>query len=159
MSSIIVGIADLKVSKCPHIITTLGLGSCVGTTIFDPQTRIGGLVHVLLPSSNGEFINNKAKYADSGIPELIDRLIAMGAKRSSLVAKMAGGASMFSNGGSSCVFNVGQRNVAMCRDVLSKLRIKLIASDTGGNYGRTIELNTENGQLLIKTIGHGNKII
>ena len=159
MSSIIVGIADLKISKSPNIITTIGLGSCVGVTIFDSQMHIGGLVHVLLPSANGEIVKNKAKYADTGIPELIDRLIAMGSKRGCLVAKMAGGASMFTNDGSSCVFNVGQRNVAMSKDVLSKQRIKLISSDTGGNYGRTVELNTENGQLLIKTIGHGNKII
>ncbi len=159
MSSIIVGIADLKVAERPHIITTLGLGSCVGTTLFDPHLHIGGLVHVLLPSCNGDSAGNKAKYADTGIIELIDRLLSMGSNRSSLVAKMAGGASMFSQSSSSSFFMVGQRNVDMCKDVLNKQQIKLLSSDTGGSFGRTIELNTENGQLLIKTIGHGNKYI
>ncbi len=159
MGVILVGIADMKVAKSPHIITTLGLGSCVGATIFDPQLRIGGLVHVLLPTSNGDQIANKAKYADTGIPALIDKLLSMGAKRSALIAKMAGGADMFSMKSKSNIFQVGQRNVDMCKDILLKQRIRLAASDTGGTYGRTIELNTENGQLLIKTIGHGVKYI
>ena len=153
------GIADMQTAKKPHNLTTLGLGSCVGLTLFDPQLQIGGLLHVLLPTSNGDAVANKAKYADSGIPVLIDKLVSMGAKRGSLIAKIAGGANMFSMKSSSNIFQVGQRNVEMCKDVLMKQRIRLAASDTGGTYGRTIELNTENGQLLIKTIGHGIKYI
>jgi chemotaxis protein CheD len=159
MGVILVGIADMKVADRPHILTTMGLGSCVGATLFDPQLHIGGLLHVLLPTSNGEAPTNKAKYADSGIPALIEKLISMGARRSALVAKIAGGANMFASNRNSNIFMVGQRNVEMCKDVLMKERIRLIASDTGGSYGRTIELNTENGQLLIKTIGHGVKYI
>jgi chemotaxis protein CheD len=159
MSMIYVGIAEMKVAKSPHILTTLGLGSCVGAALFDLRLQIGGLVHILLPSTNGDPAGNKAKYADSGIPELIDQLISLGAKRSSLVAKIAGGANMFSSNSSTGIFMVGQRNVEMCMDVLKRQRVRLVSSDTGGTYGRTIEFNAENGQLLIKTIGHGTKYI
>ncbi|MGE4484097.1 MAG: chemotaxis protein CheD [Oscillospiraceae bacterium] len=159
MSTIVVGIAELQIAKSPEIITTIGLGSCVGVTIYDPSAQAGGLVHVLLPSNNTEKNTNPAKFADTGIPELIRRLSALGVKRSSMVAKIAGGANMFSAGGKSNIFMVGQRNVEMCLEILKKERIRLLANDTGGNYGRTIELNTANGQLRIKTIGHGEKIL
>ena len=159
MGVIIVGIAEMQIAAIPNVLSTLGLGSCVGATLFDPRLQIGGLVHILLPSSNGDPNVNKAKFADSGITELVDKLLSMGSKRSSLVAKIAGGANMFSLNRSSNVFMVGQRNVDMCKEVLKKQRIRLVSSDTGGGFGRTIELNTENGKLLIKTIGHGIKYI
>jgi chemotaxis protein CheD len=159
MNVILVGIAEMKIARSPDALTTLGLGSCVGAAIFDPQLQIGGLVHILLPTNNGDSSENKAKYADTGLPELIDRLISMGAKRNSLGAKIAGGANMFSSNGSSNIFMVGQRNADMCRQVLAREKIRLISSYTGGSYGRTIVFYPENGRLLIKTIGHGTKYI
>jgi chemotaxis protein CheD len=77
----------------------------------------------------------------------------MGSRRSALVAKIAGGANMFSSAGSTNTFVIGQRNVEACLKALEEQKIRLVSSDTGGNYGRTIEINTENGLLLIKTIG------
>lgn len=159
MSAVVVGIADLKIARAPDIITTIGLGSCVGVTVYDPATRIGGLVHILLPASDGKSPNS-AKFADTGVPELIKLMVARGARRSSLVAKMAGGANMFAAvGGKSDIFMIGQRNVEMCVNALKNEHIKLARSDTGGTYGRTIELDTESGQLRIKTVGHGEKYI
>ena len=107
MGVIYVGIAEMKVAKSPHILTTLGLGSCVGVTIFDPQLQVGGLIHVLLPTRNGDPTENIAKYADSGIPELINQLISMGSRRSSLIAKIAGGANMFSLNSNTNIFMIG----------------------------------------------------
>ncbi len=160
MSTHIVGIADMKVSNSPGIITTIGLGSCVGVTMYDPTTRVGGLLHVLLPSSNGDVAANPAKYADTGIPELLRRMVAMGARRNAIVAKMAGGANMFSAVGSKPnIFMVGQRNIEMCLEVLRREAIKLARSDTGGNHGRTIELDMETGQLKVKTIGQGQSYL
>ncbi len=159
MSKILVGIADMKIAKGDSILTTLGLGSCVGAAIFDPRIQLGGLVHVLLPSSNGDSCGNNAKYADSGIKELVDELIALGASRFSLVAKIAGGANMFAANRRSDIFMIGQRNVEMCKETLKMQRINLVSCDTGGSYGRTVEFNTSNGHMLIKTIGHGCKYI
>lgn len=159
MSTIVVGIAELQIAKSPDIITTIGLGSCVGVTIYDPKVQAGGLVHILLPANNTDSCTNPAKFADTGIPELIKRLTAMGVRRSAMVAKIAGGANMFAMGGKTNIFMVGQRNVDMCLEVLKNEKIKLLGSDTGGTYGRTIELNTANGQLRIKTIGHGERYL
>ena len=63
-----VGMADLNVCKSPDIITTLGLGSCIGIAVYDPVTKIGGLAHIMLPDSTQIRNNlNKAKFADTGI--------------------------------------------------------------------------------------------
>ena len=66
---------------------------------------------------------------------------------------------MFSFSDASEMMRIGTRNIAAAKEVLDLLKIPIRAEDTGGNYGRTIEINSENGKLLIKTIGHGLKEI
>ncbi len=155
MSKVIkVGMADLNICKSPDIITTLGLGSCIGLTLYDPVTKIGGMVHYMLPDSTQMRNNsNIAKFADTGIDELLKRVLRAGANRTRLVAKIAGGAKMFSVSGSSNVSNIGERNALAAKEKLRQLRIRLIAEDTGLNYGRTVELHCETGDFYIKAIG------
>ncbi|NLK97244.1 MAG: chemotaxis protein CheD [Epulopiscium sp.] len=159
-SIIKVRMADLNVTKYPGILTTLGLGSCVGIALYDPVSRVGGLAHIMLPDST-QIKNNSniAKFADTATVKLIEDMINIGAKKDRIVAKLAGGAQMFSFSQSSDLMRVGARNVSAAQAILAKLGIPIIASDTGENYGRTIELYTEDGRLVIKTIGHGIKQI
>ena len=154
MSKVIkVGMADLNICKSPDIITTLGLGSCIGLTLYDPVTKIGGLVHYMLPDSTQMRNNsNIAKFADTGIDELLKQVLRAGANRTP-VAKIAGGAKMFSVSGSSNISNIGERNALAAKAKLKQLRIRLIAEDTGLNYGRTVELHCETGDFYIKAIG------
>lgn len=160
MEVIKVGMADLNVVRAPGILTTLGLGSCIGIALYDKANKVAGLAHIMLPSSKDIRNNeNKAKFADTGIEVLIDMMIKKGAQRNNLVAKVTGGSQMFSFNKNSSVLKIGERNVIATRDKLRDLEIPIISEDTGGNYGRTIELNARNGSLLIKTIGHGEKII
>lgn len=155
MSKVVkVGMADLNICKSPDIITTLGLGSCIGLTLYDPVTKIGGLVHYMLPDSTQMRNNsNIAKFADTGIDELLKQVLRAGANRTRLVAKIAGGAKMFSVSGSSNISNIGERNALAAKAKLKQLRIRLIAEDTGLNYGRTVELHCETGDFYIKAIG------
>ena len=161
MSEVIkVGMADLNLCRDPDIITTLGLGSCIGIALYDPSTKIGGLAHIMLPDSTKMRNNsNIAKFADTGIEELLNRMIKAGAVKSRLVAKIAGGAKMFEVSGLSDIGNVGQRNAEASRAKLKQLGIRLIAEDTGLNYGRTVELNCDNGDYYIKSVGKPLKII
>ena len=139
-----VGMADLKTAKAPNTLTTLGLGSCIGLTLYDPVTKIGGLVHYMLPDSTKLKNNtNIAKFGDTGIRELLRQILALGANQRRLVAKIAGGACMFETSGLSSVGNVGARN----------------AEDTGLNYGRTVELDCETGDFRIKSVGKEIKVI
>lgn len=155
-----VGMADLQSSRHHCILTTLGLGSCVGIALYDSTRRIAGLAHVMLPSSQqGRNNLNLAKFADTAIAKLVDDMVKLGASKSSLIAKLAGGAQMFSFSDASEMIRIGARNVYSAKEILEQMKIPVIAEDTGGNYGRTIEINSENGKLLIKTIGHGVKEI
>ena len=155
-----VGMADLKTCKSPEVLTTLGLGSCVGVAIYDPVSKISGLLHCMLPGST-QFRNNSntAKYADSGIDELISQMVKLGANRARLVAKIAGGAQMFAMKTNNDTLRVGERNVEAKKKKLSELNIRLLAEDCGLNYGRTVEFYSETGEYVIKSVGKPRKVI
>ena len=160
MATIKVGMADLNICKAPDMITTLGLGSCIGIAVYDPVVKIGGLAHIMLPDSTQMRNNsNIAKFADTGIEELIKRVTAAGANKRRLVAKIAGGAKMFQVSGLSTIGNVGDRNAEASRMKLKQLGIPLLAEDTGLNYGRTVELYPATGEFYIKAVGKSLKII
>ena len=121
-----VGMADLNVCKAPDGLTTLGLGSCIGLTLYDPVTKIGGMVHYMLPDSTKVSNNsNKAKFADTGIDELLKKVIAAGASKTRLVAKIAGGAKMFEVSGLSDVGNIGARNAEAAKKILKEKGIRM----------------------------------
>lgn len=155
-----VGMADLKVCRAPDGLTTLGLGSCVGVAVRDPVTKVGGLLHVMLPDSRHIKNNlNKCKFADTGIDELVRQVVALGAAPERLVAKVAGGAQMFNVQGAPDLVRIGDQNVEACKKRLRELKIPVLSSDTGLNYGRTIVFNPENGELLVRAVGKPEKII
>lgn len=155
-----VGMADLKVCKCPDSLTTLGLGSCIGVALYDPVTKISGLLHCMLPDSTQIRNNtNIAKFADTGIEELLKQMMEMGANRTRLVAKMAGGAQMFALSSDNPSLRVGERNAQAIRDKLKQHNIRLLAEDCGLNYGRTVEFYSETGEYIIKAVGKPPKII
>lgn len=157
-----VGMADLKVCKFPDNITTIGLGSCIGIAMYDPSTKITGLAHIMLPDStimNGN-VTNIAKFADTAVPELLDQMLKEGANKAKIWAKIAGGAMMFSSGaiGANAI-NVGERNAQASLDALRKAGVPVIAKDVGLNFGRTVEIYSENGEYLIKSVGKPPKTI
>jgi len=159
MGTIVVGMADLKVAKPPDLITTLGLGSCVGITLYDKARKIGGMAHCMLPTYKGFEGQNKAKFVDSAVIELINQLVRIGASRNALVAKIAGGAHMFGHSQNNDLLKIGERNAAAGLAVLKQLAIPVQANDTGGTRGRTIVLDLENGALKIRVVGAGEKLI
>lgn len=153
---IVVGISDLKVVRVPDILITYALGSCVGICLYDYFTQIAGLSHILLPESQISVSDkNIMKYADTAITELLRQMVNLGASQSRITAKIAGGAQMFF----SSSINIGQRNILAVRSELQRLNIKIIAEDTGDNYGRTLSFDSGNGLVTVKSISHGNKTI
>jgi chemotaxis protein CheD len=157
--NIIVGMADYKIGKAPDKLMTIGLGSCVGICIYDLAKKIGGMAHIMLPSSQGKKGDNPAKYADTCIPLMIGDLLKMGVNKAGLKAKIAGGASMFSFAGNSPLMKIGENNAERFKLEIKKAGIPLVSYDVGGNFGRTIILDLTTGDLLIRTINHGQKVI
>lgn len=156
-----VGIADMNVVQSPSLIRTSGLGSCVGVVIYDTQKEIAGLVHVMLPDSSLAKADsiNIAKYADTGIEELINRLTKKGARLINLKAKIAGGAQMFQFSTQNEMMRIGPRNVEAVKKELQRFRIPIVAEDVGGSSGRTIEFNPSTRKLNIRTVNQGIKDI
>jgi len=155
MNVIRVGMADLNVAESPDSLRTTGLGSCVGIALFDPHTKVAGLAHIMLPTSNNVDEKNKAKYANTAVPLLLEMMEKRGANKKRIVAKLAGGAQMFTFAGQSDLMRIGPRNVEACKVALATFEIQIVAEDTGGNCGRTIELNCMDGALLIRTAKQG----
>lgn len=155
-----VGMADMNVCSGDDSIITLGLGSCVGVVLWDSVTKVCGMVHVMLPDSKAITQNtNRAKFADTGVEDCLAKVVAIGGKKERIVAKIAGGAQMFSVNTKSPSLRIGERNVEAVKEVLAKLGIKVVAEDTGLNYGRTVIFFPATGNYVIKSIGKDTKTI
>lgn len=153
-----VGIADYKVGRAPSTIISYGLGSCIGISLWDPKTKAGGLLHIMLPdSTQANKSENLAKFADTGVPLLVKDVLALGTVKSRLVCKIAGGAQMFSFANASDIMRVGARNVEAVKKALAAQGIRISAEDTGKNYGRTVQIDLETGVFKVKSIDHGEK--
>lgn len=147
-----VRMGELAVSGEPgHVLVSLGLGSCIGLALLDRRTHKAGLAHVVLPQSQGHAADNPMKFADRAVPELLKRVLGMGARRSSLEAVLVGGASMFAT--TSNALEVGSRNESAVRAQLDELRIPVVATATGGNRGRTIRVDVASSGVTVREAG------
>jgi len=148
-----VGMGEGIVTRAPQIISSLGLGSCVAVTIYDAKRKIGGLAHITLPDSNSlNGCRPPYQCADTAIAALLGELQSKGAVRRDTVAKMVGGAQMFSSNENSSS-GIGQQNIISIKHILNGKQIPLIGEDTGGHHGRNIEFYLDSGKLIIKAIG------
>ncbi len=151
-----VGIGELRVSRDPdEVLVAYGLGSCVGVCLYDPETKVGGLAHVMLPNS-ADAISQRplSKFADQAVPMLMEEMKKLGAMSRRLLCKIAGGSQMLTAPGfSGNGFNVGERNVDAVKAALNRHRVPLLGADTGGNRGRTLALHTVSGKIMVRTIG------
>lgn len=156
-----VGIADWKLCKTPNKITTVGLGSCIGIVLYSKTSECCGLLHIMLPSSKEIRKNtNRAKFADTGIADLIAALEKQGVQRGSLVAKIAGGANMFQFATKSTeVGGVGERNIQAVKETLAFYKIPIVAEDIGEDYGRTVLFDPDSKKLTIHVAGRPDKSI
>ncbi len=155
---ITIGISEMSLGKADTLLITVGLGSCIGIALWDPIVKIGGLSHIMLPDSNAIRNHKKfnpGKFANTAIPLLIEYMEKAGARKTRIVAKIAGGAQMFNFSR----FDVGKRNMIAVKDKLKEFKIPLKAEDCLGDKGRTILFNCDNGVLIVKKIGKDMKKI
>jgi chemotaxis protein CheD len=147
-----VDMAQFRVGEAPMRLMTMALGSCLGIALYDPQTRIGALAHAMHPRRERVKNNmNRAKFVDSVIPLLVERMLQWGARREKIVAKIFGGARMF-DGFEGCrgILQIGDENIAAAREVLGELGIPLVAECVGGTSGRTVILDVSDGSVLVR---------
>lgn len=152
-------VADFAVANGDTLLVTVGLGSCVAIALHDAQAQVGGLAHVLLPSTGmSQDRSNRAKFPSSAVPMLCERMQALGARAGRIRAKIVGGASMFTSLLSATGLQIGERNVVATRVALEQAGIPIVAQDVGGDYGRSVYFSVRDGRLVVKSLkaGHVN---
>ncbi|MCC6381154.1 MAG: chemotaxis protein CheD [Dehalococcoidia bacterium] len=147
-----VGIGQLVVSKDPRdVLVAYGLGSCVAVAAYDVGAKVAGLVHVLLPASEGKASagGEPARFADVGVDELLRRLAEAGALRARLVIKLAGGAAVLGAANAE-KFKIGERNAEAIQERLQRHGLRAASCDLGGTRGRTLELHVAAGRTYVR---------
>ena len=135
---------------------TIGLGSCIGIALYDRMLKVAGLSHIMLPDSTQfKNVSNPMKFADSAVPILIEKMQKQGCKKQNIVAKIAGGASMFNFSDKSIISDIGKRNSEAVKKALKDIGIPIVAEDTGGDKGRTMILEASTGKVTLKIVGKG----
>jgi len=155
---IIVGIADMQVSKEPEaMLISFALGSCIGVTLYDPLVRVGGLLHFMLPDSQIDLQKSQKNpwmFADTGIPLFFREAYKLGAEKKRIQVKVVGGAQVLDD---SSYFNIGKRNYLALRKIFWTNNVLIHAEDIGGSVNRTIRLEIGSGRVWVKTSGDGER--
>jgi chemotaxis protein CheD len=153
---VVVGIADLKFSQDPgESIITYALGSCLGITVYDAVARVGGLLHLMMPDSTidpEKAAENPYKFVDTGVPLLFKGAYKLGAEKSRLVVKVAGGSNPL-GGGENDFFQIGRRNMTALRKLLFRNGVLIKGEDVGGSDSRTMTLEMATGAVTLKLPG------
>jgi len=152
---VVVGVADLAVSNNPNMtLSTFGLGSCVGVAAYDPNSRVGGLLHIMLPDSSQspeKAEEEPCMYADTGVQLLCRAMSGLKANLHSSRFMVAGGATIIEGNPQSDLFHIGTRNVEAVVEQLQYFRLSIFDIDTGGSHNRTMHLTVGSGYLTIKS--------
>ena len=159
MASHSVGLAEIKFSKNKEdVIVAHGLGSCIGVVVYDKLSGVGGMAHIVLPSSSiQKEMTTPERFADTGLPILFNKFALLGGKLgSSTTVKIAGGANMFKSNAMS-LMDIGGRNIAAVKEILAKMNITIAAMDVGGTNGRTVTLHIATGRVTSRMIGMQEK--
>lgn len=160
MKEVIVKVADWAAERGDGVIVTLGLGSCVAIMLYDADRAAGAMAHVLLPSrSLAHDATNLAKFPESAVPLLIERLKALGAEPRRIVAKLAGGASMFSQLMTPGTIQMGERNIVASRNALRAASIPIVKESVGGERGRSVRFHVKDGRVEIRSVGADAEVI
>lgn len=138
--------STLFASKEPYVVKTI-LGSCVAICLWDPESRIGGINHYMLPTWNGNDLASP-KYGNIAIDKLLEKMGQLGAKRGNIKAKIFGGGELIDSGGNGML--IGERNIRVARMILEEKKIPVVASSTGGRKGRKILFFTDSGEVRHK---------
>jgi len=155
-----VKVADYAVRQGAHVITTIGLGSCVAIALYDRDTQIGALAHILLPSqAMSRETTNPAKFPETIVPLMLEEMRALGTRHARVSAKIVGGASMFGTLVANTGINVGERNLIATREALAAAGVPILAEDTGLDYGRSVYFHLADGRLEVRSLKRGDRVI
>jgi len=132
----------------PYIVNTI-LGSCVAVCLYDTVWKFGGINHYMLPFWNGQGLASP-KFGNIAINKLLEKMLVLGSNQKNIIAKVFGGGNILE--GSTSQFMIGDRNVAVARDMLMELKIQIVSQSVGGTLGRKIQFNIATGEVKQRMI-------
>lgn len=139
---------QVLVTPEPRRIMTI-IGSCVSVCLWEPRRRHGGINHFLLahpPATLHRSMLRPLSYGELAIPELIQRMCALGSRPGELQAKVFGGSEAVGGRGP------GSQNVIVAMDLLAQWGIPLSALDVAGPRGRKLIFDTSDGGVLVRRL-------
>lgn len=137
----------MHVSRAPCLLKTV-VGSCIALCIWDQETLIGGMVHIMMPERNGDTSAQPGKYADLAVHVLIERMQKEGANLKHMIANCIGGAMMFGSFPGQKE-SIGNRNAEVVKRYLAEYKIPIMIESIGGFAGRKVSLNCEDGAITV----------
>lgn len=154
MSDVFVNMGQIVVLRSTGSLVTVGLGSCIGVTLYDRANKVGVMGHIFLGRSRSpqDAVTLPGKYADTGIPAMVQAVLAAGAAPKNLQAKIAGGAHLFPTL-AALENSIGYQNTLAVRQQLQRLQLPLTGEATGGNRGRKMQLDVATGRVMVQSIG------
>ncbi len=157
MAEIRVKLAEMRFSnKVEDNLVAHGLGACIALAIYDPTSYLGGVIHIVLPSSEVQVKSeHPIRFADTGIPLFLKEFMRQGGNFTACKIVVVGGASMHANS----MFNIGDQNVTAVKRALSKFNLSVTAEDVGGTNGRTVNVNIKKGTITSKVFGGNERVL
>ncbi|OJF93923.1 chemotaxis protein CheD [Alkalibacterium sp. 20] len=154
-----VGISDFKITTSPNELATIGLGSCVGIALYAPKSKVGALSHIMLPDSSSFTDTSKwAKFANLAIPKIVEELREQ-TKETRILAKIAGGASMFTFTSDSPTLQIGSRNIESVKATLEELKIPILSEHVGGKMGRSMFVDLKDFNVKVRMVNREEFIL
>ncbi len=155
-----VKVAHAAVGGPDDTLVTLGLGSCVAILLHDPEAKVGGLAHILLPEpALSRDQANASKFATTAVPALVQEMARLGARPGRLRARLVGGAAMFQSLMVPGSLNMGARNVIACRQALERAGIPVLGEEVGGDYGRSVRFYVGAGRTTVSSVGKTDVVL
>jgi len=155
-----VGIGELQISKEESTFHCIGLGSCIAACIVDPEAKVSGVAHFMLPMAFENGLGDRpAKFVDTGLPHFIDQIEKAGGSRSRLKAALVGGAQVLHGKTVSSTMEFGARNAQALRELLASFEIPIVATDLGGNQGRSMTYDSRSGNITVRTAALPDRLI
>lgn len=158
MSRIAVGIAEVAVASSGAQLTAVGIGSCVAIALYDSESRVGALAHVLLPDEqerhDGAEHSEAAKHGKTpqqAVPFMLNRMREMGMSGQP-TARIIGGASMFADLLAPDTIPIGARNISASRAACAKANVTITGEEVGGSVGRTVLFELDTGYINVRTV-------
>lgn len=143
------GVSEWAVGSDGETLVAYGLGACVGIVLYDPEAKVGGLAHPMLPRQDETTSRNDAKFVDPVVEQLLRETLAAGATYGNVEGYVVGGADLIDL--QQLPREASRQNVAVAREELDRLGVQVAGTDVGGSHGRTVELDTETGELRVRT--------